>query len=64
MRYPAAVLTAGTNGPAADLAMAQADLVSSVAATSQTSLSALMGPTGVTFDSAGNMLVADQFNAL
>ncbi len=62
LRYPAAVLTAGTNGPAADLAVGQADLVSSVQATSQTSLTGLAGPSGVTFDSAGNMLVADAFS--
>jgi uncharacterized protein (TIGR03437 family) len=61
LRYPAAVLTTGTNGPSADLAIGQADLVSSVSATSQTSLTALARPTGVTFDPAGNMLVADQF---
>ena len=62
MRYPVAVLTTGSNGPAADLAIPQADLVSSVSATSQTSLTGLASPTGVTFDSAGNMLVADQFH--
>ena len=61
LRFPAAVLTAGTNAPAADLAIGQANLVSSVSATSQTSLTGLATPTGVTFDSAGNMLVADQF---
>jgi uncharacterized protein (TIGR03437 family) len=59
LRYPAAVLTTGTNGAAADLAIAQANLVSSVAATSQTSLTALIAPSGVTFDPAGDMLVAD-----
>ena len=62
LRYPAAVLTAGTNAPAADLAIGQADLVSSVLAASQTSMTGLAGPTGVTFDPLGNMLVADQFH--
>jgi uncharacterized protein (TIGR03437 family) len=62
LRFPAAVLTAGTNGPSADRAIGQADLVSSVAATAQNSLTALGGPTGVTFDPAGNMLVADQLH--
>ncbi len=59
LRYPAAALTAGTNGPAADVAVPQADLVSSVGATSQSSLTGLTAPSGVTFDPAGNMLVAD-----
>jgi uncharacterized protein (TIGR03437 family) len=62
LRYPAAALTAGSNGPSADTAVPQADLVSSVSATSQTSLTALAVPTGVTFDPAGNMLVADQLS--
>jgi uncharacterized protein (TIGR03437 family) len=59
LRFPAAVLTAGTNAPAADVAVPQADLVSSAAAGSRTSLTAISGPTGVTFDPAGNMLVSD-----
>jgi uncharacterized protein (TIGR03437 family) len=62
LRYPVAVLTTGANAPAADVAVPQADLISSASATTQTSMTALAGPTGVTFDPAGNMLVADQFH--
>ncbi len=60
LRFPAAVLTAGLNGPSADLAVGQADFVSSVAPASQTAKNALLHPTGVAFDSTGRMLVADQ----
>src|SRR5579863_2954993 len=59
LRYPASVLAANQNGPSADTVIGQADFVSSVGASSQTSLSGLTNPTSVSFDSAGNMLVAD-----
>jgi uncharacterized protein (TIGR03437 family) len=60
LRFPVAVLSANQNGPSADLAVGQADLVSSVAATSQVAKNGLSHPTSVAFDSAGRMLVADQ----
>src|SRR5665213_3275504 len=60
LRFPASVLTANVNGPSADLAVGQADLVSSVAPASQISKNSLYHPTGVAFDSTGRMRVADQ----
>src|SRR5579863_2867651 len=62
LRFPAAALKAGQNAPAADLAVGQQDLVSSIAGVMQTSKSGLSHPTSVSFDSAGNMLVADGFH--
>ncbi len=59
LRFPASVLAANQNAPSADTVIGQATFVSSVTATSQTSLSGLTNPTSVSFDSAGNMLVAD-----
>ncbi len=59
LRFPVSVLTAGQNGPSADTVIGQKDFVSSVSATSQTSLTNLTNPTSVSFDSTGNMLVAD-----
>ncbi len=60
LRFPVSVLTAGSNGPSANLAVPQATMVSSVAATQQTSLTGILEPIGVTFDPAGDMLVTDQ----
>ncbi|MGA2711818.1 MAG: hypothetical protein ABSG41_01835 [Bryobacteraceae bacterium] len=59
LRFPVAVLTAGTNGPSADIAVGQADLVSSVAATSRTAKTGLSQPVAIAFDPSGNMFVAD-----
>ncbi len=60
LRFPAGVLSANLNGPSADLAAGQTDLVSSAAATAQMAKNGLSHPTSVAFDSAGRMLVADQ----
>ena len=60
LRFPGAVLVPNQNGPAADTALGQADLLSSVAATSRMTKTGLASPTSVSFDSAGNMLVADK----
>ncbi len=60
LRFPAGVLSANQNGPSADLAAGQPDLVSSAAATSQMAKNGLSHPTSVAFDSTGRMLVADQ----
>jgi len=62
LRFPAAVLTAGLNGPAADLAVGQPDLVTTTAATSRVGALGLAQPTGISFDSSGRMLVADQLH--
>jgi uncharacterized protein (TIGR03437 family) len=59
LRFPAAVLAAGLNGPSADLAVGQANLISSVATQSRTSQLGLNHPTSVSFDPSGNMFVAD-----
>lgn len=62
LRFPVAVLTAGTNAPSADIVIGQSNFTTSIAALGQTSLTGLAQPTGVAFDSAGNMLVADQYD--
>ncbi len=59
LRFPPAVLKAGQNGPAADLAIGQADLVSAVAATVRTSKIGLSRPTGVAFDASGRLFITD-----
>jgi uncharacterized protein (TIGR03437 family) len=60
LRFPVAVLNTGANGPSGDLAIGQPDLVSNAAATTPITKSGLRQPTGIAFDSAGDMLVADQ----
>jgi len=64
LRFPASVLSAGQNAPAADTVIGQANLTSNVAATLRTSTSGLFYPTSVSFDSAGNMLVADSLDRM
>ncbi len=59
LRFPASVLVANQNDPAADTAIGQADLVSSIPAKSRIAKTGLSFPTSVAFDPAGNMLVAD-----
>lgn len=62
LRFPSSVLKPNQNGPAADLAVGQINLVASVAATSRTSKAGLSHPTSVSFDSTGRMFVADSFS--
>lgn len=62
LRFPASVLTAGQNAPSADTVIGQKDFVSSTAATLATSLSGLSGPLSVTFDPAGDLLIADELD--
>lgn len=59
LRFPVSVLVANQNAPSADTVIGQKDFVSSVGATAQNSLAGLTNPTSVSFDSAGNLLVAD-----
>lgn len=59
LRFPASVLAAGTPFPAADIVVGQPNFTTSVAATSRTSLTALAGPCGLTFDVSGNLYVTD-----
>jgi uncharacterized protein (TIGR03437 family) len=59
LRFPASVLVPNQNGPAADIAVGQADLVSSLPAATRNTKTGLLHPTSVSFDPAGNMLVAD-----
>ena len=59
LHFPAAVLAAGQNAPAADFAVGQPNLTSSTAATTSLSVTGLDHPTSVSFDPAGNMFVAD-----
>jgi uncharacterized protein (TIGR03437 family) len=64
LRFPASVLKAGQNAPAADTAIGQANLFSNVAATMRTGASGLFYPISVAFDSVGNMLVADSLDRM
>ena len=59
LRFPASVLSAGQNGPSADVELGQADFKSSVAGTSVTSKTTMAGPAGLAIDSVGRLLVAD-----
>ena len=59
LRFPVSVLVPNQNGPSADTVIGQSTFISSTPATTQTTLTALVNPTSVSFDSAGNMLVAD-----
>jgi uncharacterized protein (TIGR03437 family) len=59
LRFPVSVLVPNQNGPSADTAVGQADLVSSVAPMLRITKTGLLNPTSVAFDSSGNMLVAD-----
>jgi uncharacterized protein (TIGR03437 family) len=59
LRFPAAVLKAGVNGPAADIVVGQANMTSVTQASSQLSLTGVSHPSSVAFDSSGNMFVAD-----
>jgi uncharacterized protein (TIGR03437 family) len=59
LRYPASVLKAGTNGPAADVVVGQPDFVTHAGVLTLFSKTGLAGPQGVAFDSAGRLLVTD-----
>jgi uncharacterized protein (TIGR03437 family) len=59
LRFPAAALSAGLNGPTADLVVGQPNMTSSAPAASQVSTTGLTRPLSVAFDPAGNMFVAD-----
>ncbi len=59
LRFPASVLVANQNAPSADTVIGQPNFGTSASATAQNSLSGLTNPTSVSFDSAGNLFVAD-----
>lgn len=59
LEYPGSSLKSGSNDPAATLAVGQPDLVSSGQGLGSTSTAGLIDPTGVSFDSSGNLFVAD-----
>jgi uncharacterized protein (TIGR03437 family) len=59
LSYPAGVLKSGALGPAATIVVGQNDFMSTTAATSNMSKTALANPQGVSFDPAGHLLVAD-----
>jgi uncharacterized protein (TIGR03437 family) len=59
LRYPAAVLAKGQNGPAADTVIGQADFTSTATPSARTSTTNLVSPQGIAFDPAGRLLVAD-----
>ncbi|HTA44583.1 MAG TPA: hypothetical protein VK789_19180 [Bryobacteraceae bacterium] len=62
LRFPGSALTTGTNGPSADFVIGQPDFATTTAVTSPITKTGLAQPTGIAFDSAGNMLVADQLH--
>ena len=59
VRYPAALLQKGQNGPIADLVIGQNDFVSRIQATTVTSKTNLIQPLGLSFDATGHLLVVD-----
>lgn len=59
LRFPAAALKTGTNGPKADLVVGQPDFTTTTAVTSRNSKTGLVGPQGIGFDAAGRLLVTD-----
>lgn len=60
LRFPASVLAAGAPFPAADTVLGQSNFTTSTAAAARTTLNGLASPSGLTFDSAGNLYVTDQ----
>ncbi len=61
LRFPASVLSANANFPAADLVMGQKDLSSNTAGGSRANFAGLGQPNGVSVDSLGNLYVTDQY---
>jgi uncharacterized protein (TIGR03437 family) len=62
LRYPAAALAAGVNGPAADLVLGQPDFSTTSTATTTydpTSLTVLHSPTGIALDPNGRLFVSE-----
>lgn len=63
LRYPVAALTAGTNGPAADVVLGQTSFSTGTAPTnnaeSRANRGVLLSPSGLTVDSDGRVYVAD-----
>ncbi|MFN7999203.1 MAG: hypothetical protein U0Q18_36630 [Bryobacteraceae bacterium] len=59
LRYPAASLTAGSNGPSADLVLGQADFVTAAYPQGQLDRSRMGNPAGLAFDSGGRLFVSD-----
>ena len=60
LRYSAASLATGTNGPAADTVLGQTDFASNgVVSTDPTSLNALNSPTGIAVDQSGRLFVSE-----
>ena len=59
VRYPAASLTSGTYGPAADVVIGQGDFVSTTSPSGQGDRNHFYAPAGLAFDSGGNLFVSD-----
>jgi len=59
LRYPAASLTSGSYGPAADVVIGQGDFVSVTSPTGQLDRNHFYSPAGLAFDSSGNLFVTD-----
>jgi uncharacterized protein (TIGR03437 family) len=67
LRYPAALLDAGSNEPAADLVLGQATFDSKAAQivnSDRTTKTGLASPSGVALDQAGRLFVCDLLNRL
>ena len=59
LRFPAAALKSGQNGPTADVVIGQADFASAVSVTTRNSKTGLNRPFGLAFDPTGRLLVTD-----
>ena len=63
LRFPASVLSAGTSGGSADVVIGQPSFTSnSLTGYTNTSLNLIETPTGVGFDSSGNLFISESAN--
>jgi uncharacterized protein (TIGR03437 family) len=68
LRFPVAALTAGTNGPSADLVLGQANFTTNTApsttAAQRLNKAVISSPSGLAIDPQGNVFVADNLSRL
>ncbi len=64
LRYPAASLIAGANGPSADLVIGQAGFTKVLSPTGLTDKNTLSVPAGIALDSSGRLFVTDSYNRM
>ncbi len=64
LRFNATALSSGASNPAADLVIGQSSFASSaVSGYSPTSLTTIVAPTGIAFDSSGNLFVSESISS-